>query len=60
MVPQTFSSSYLTGFMETLKFAVLPGDGIGPEVMTVALRVLEQAGQRFGFRLDATHADIGG
>ena len=46
--------------MQTLTFAVLPGDGIGPEVMSVALRVLEQAGQRYDFALDATHADIGG
>ena len=28
--------------MSTLKFAVLAGDYIGPEVMTEALRVLEQ------------------
>ena len=27
----------------TLKFAVLPGDYIGPEVMLEALRVLEHA-----------------
>ena len=27
--------------MQTLKFAVLPGDGIGPEVMAAALDVLK-------------------
>ena len=46
--------------MKTLKFAVLPGDGIGPEVMEVALDVLENAGEKFCFELDHDHADIGG
>ena len=46
--------------MKTLNFAVLPGDGIGPEVMEVALEMLEAAGKRFDFALDYTEADIGG
>ena len=46
--------------MKTLKFAVLPGDGIGPEVMGVALDVLKNTGEKFGFELDHDHADIGG
>ncbi len=46
--------------MKTLKFAVLPGDGIGPEVMEVALDVLKNTGGKFGFELDYDHADIGG
>ncbi len=46
--------------MKTLKFAVLPGDGIGPEVMEVALDVLEAVGEKFGFQLDTESADIGG
>lgn len=46
--------------MKTLKFAVLPGDGIGPEVMEVALDVLKNTGEKFGFELDYDHADIGG
>jgi 3-isopropylmalate dehydrogenase len=44
----------------TLKFAVLPGDGIGPEVMDVTLSVLARVGERFGFQLDYTSADVGG
>lgn len=47
-------------YMKTLKFAVLPGDGIGPEVMEVALDVLKAAGDKFGFALEYEHADIGG
>ena len=46
--------------MKTLKFAVLPGDGIGPEVMKVSLEVLEATGKQFDFELDYTEADIGG
>ena len=46
--------------MKTLKFAVLPGDGIGPEVMEVALDILKSTGEKFGFELDYDHADIGG
>ena len=47
-------------YMKTLKFAVLPGDGIGPEVMEVALDILKNTGEKFGFELDYDHADIGG
>jgi 3-isopropylmalate dehydrogenase len=46
--------------MKTLKFAVLPGDGIGPEVMEIALEVLKATGKTFNFALDYTEADIGG
>lgn len=37
--------------------AVLPGDGIGLEVMPPALRCLEAAGKRFGFQLSFRHYD---
>lgn len=46
--------------MSTLKFAVLPGDYIGPEVMTEALRVLAHVAKQEGFTLDYTIADVGG
>ena len=36
------------------KIAVIPGDGIGKEVMPQALRVLQAAQQRFGVVLDLT------
>ena len=42
------------------KIAVLPGDGIGPEVMEEALKVLEVAQETFGFELAYTPADVGG
>ena len=40
--------------------ALLPGDGIGPEVMKEAVKVLEAAGKKFGFSLNLTTADVGG
>lgn len=46
--------------MKSLKFAVLPGDGIGPEVMDVALDILRATGERYNFSLDYETADIGG
>ncbi len=46
--------------MKTYGIAVLAGDGIGPEVMAEALKVLEAAGNKFGFSLDLRPADVGG
>ena len=42
------------------KIAVLAGDGIGPEVMAEAVKVLDAVQQRFGFSLTYTPADVGG
>lgn len=46
--------------MPTLKFAVLAGDYIGPEVMTEALRVLEHVGRQEKLTLSYERADVGG
>lgn len=46
--------------MSTLTFAVLPGDYIGPEVMTAALRVLTHVARKEGLTLDYKIADVGG
>ncbi len=40
--------------------AVLPGDGIGPDVTGEALRVLEAVARRFGHAFDAREGRIGG
>jgi 3-isopropylmalate dehydrogenase len=42
------------------KIAVLPGDGIGPEVMQEALKVLEAVGQRYDLPFTCQEADVGG
>jgi 3-isopropylmalate dehydrogenase len=41
------------------RIAVLPGDGIGPEVTAEALRVLHAAAERHGFALDAREFAVG-
>jgi len=43
-----------------LTIIVLAGDGIGQEVMTQALRVLDVIGNRFNINLDLHYGEIGG
>ncbi|MBI3849491.1 MAG: 3-isopropylmalate dehydrogenase [Verrucomicrobia bacterium] len=45
--------------MKNFKIAALAGDGIGPEVMREAIRVLHCAENKFGFKLDITEAPVG-
>lgn len=45
---------------KTFKIAVLAGDGIGPEVMTEALRVLGAVEAKFGLKFVFTEARVGG
>ncbi len=40
--------------------AVLAGDGIGPEVMTEAIKVLDAIGEKFSIPFHYTNADVGG
>lgn len=42
------------------KIAVLAGDGIGPEVMKEAIKVLDRAQKKFSFELSYEYADVGG
>lgn len=42
------------------KIAVLPGDGIGPEVMHEAIKVLDAVQQKSALRLTYEFADVGG
>ena len=42
------------------KVTVLPGDGIGPEVVAEAMAVLSQAGDIFGFAVDVEEGLVGG
>ena len=46
--------------MATYHIAVIPGDGIGPEIVTEALKVLEKVGQKFGHEFVFTHLLMGG
>ena len=42
------------------RITVLPGDGIGPEVVAEAMAVLSQAGDIFGFDIDVEEGLVGG
>jgi 3-isopropylmalate dehydrogenase len=42
------------------KIAVLAGDGIGPEVMEEAIKILDVAQKKFSFQLQYDFADVGG
>ncbi len=46
--------------MNTYRIAVLAGDGIGPEVMEQALRVLDAVEARYGFKTERTACYVGG
>lgn len=44
---------------EPLDLLVLEGDGIGPEITSATLQVLDAAAQRFGFTLSIARETIG-
>jgi 3-isopropylmalate dehydrogenase len=44
----------------SFRICLLPGDGIGPEVISGAMEVLQAAGRRFGFKIHAEEKPIGG
>jgi len=45
---------------DSYKIAVLPGDGIGPEVVGEAVNVLQATADASGFKLELNYADVGG
>ncbi|MBI1920879.1 MAG: 3-isopropylmalate dehydrogenase [Geobacter sp.] len=45
---------------KAFKVAVLPGDGIGPEVMAEALKVLDAIEPLYNMKFELTHANVGG
>ena len=42
------------------KIGILPGDGVGPEVISQAVKVLDKVGETFGHRFEYTYMKIGG
>ena len=40
--------------------AVLPGDGVGPEVVAEAVKVIEAVGRNFGHAFELTYGRVGG
>jgi 3-isopropylmalate dehydrogenase len=49
-----------SGMGKTHKIAVIGGDGTGPEVTREAVKVLQAAAHKFGFKLDLHEYDFGG
>lgn len=45
---------------KSYKIAVIPGDGIGPEVIREGLKVLEAVAEKRGFKYEAVEYDVGG
>lgn len=43
-----------------MKICVMPGDGIGPEIMKQGVKVLNLIGEKFGHKFETTEALIGG
>jgi tartrate dehydrogenase/decarboxylase/D-malate dehydrogenase len=41
------------------RIGVIPGDGIGPEIIAEGRKVLDAAGERFGFEIDWKEFDLG-
>ena len=46
--------------MTAYRIATIPGDGVGPEVVAAARRVVDAAGERFGFDVDWSEHIVGG
>ena len=46
--------------MKTYQIAVLKGDGIGPEIVDQAIKVLDKAAEKFGFAIEYHPALLGG
>ncbi len=44
----------------THRIALIPGDGIGPEVLAEGLKVIEAVSRREGFKVETTPFDFGG
>jgi 3-isopropylmalate dehydrogenase len=45
---------------QQFRITLLPGDGIGPEIMAVAVKVLKAVGDTFDFAFEFQEALIGG
>jgi 3-isopropylmalate dehydrogenase len=42
------------------RITILPGDGVGPEVISEAKKILEAAGQKYGINMDFSEGIVGG
>ena len=49
-----------TAAKKSFKIAVLPGDGTGPEVTREAVKVMDAAAEKYGFKTEKVEYDLGG
>ena len=45
--------------MKEIKIAVLPGDGIGPEIVAQAVKAVDAVAAKFDYKVSYTHAKVG-
>ena len=45
--------------MKEIKIAVLPGDGIGPEIVAQAVKAVDKVAEKFGYNISYTYAKVG-
>ena len=45
--------------MKSVKIAVLPGDGIGPEIVAEAVKVVDKVAAKFDYTIEYSHAVVG-
>ena len=45
--------------MKQIKIAVLPGDGIGPEIVAQAVKAVDAVAAKFGYTIEYSHALVG-
>ncbi len=48
------------GAGKTYKIGVIPGDGIGAEIIAAGMKVVRAASEKFGFKLETVDYDFGG
>ncbi len=48
------------GKRKVYKIGVIPGDGIGPEIISAGMEVLKSAAVRFDFGIESVYYDFGG
>lgn len=46
--------------MTQFNLAILPGDGVGPEVIKAAVKVIQEIGKKFGHNYHLNYASVGG
>lgn len=60
MTPKPENTAYASSPPKIYQIVLLPGDGIGPEIMKEAVKVLKKLEAKFNFRFDFNELPLGG